>query len=60
MFGAKRSVWWRKADFRGEKGCWGYNGGVLGCKWGFWRCLAVKGVFGGVKGCRRDNGVFET
>ena len=39
---------------RGEKG----RRGMLGCKWGALRCLGVKGVFGGVKGCRRDNGVF--
>ena len=30
MFGAKRSAWWRKADFMGEKGCWG----VMGVFWG--------------------------
>ena len=36
--------------FVGERGVWG-------CKWGALRCLRVKWVFGGVKGCRRHNGV---
>ena len=47
MLGVKRSIWWRKADFRGEKGCWGYNGCVLGCKWG---ALGRTGVFAVIRG----------
>ena len=44
-------------------GCFGANRcamGEKGCRdiMGALRCLGVKEVFGVVKGCRRDNGVF--
>ena len=42
-FGSNRCV-------GGEKGCRSIMG-CLGRKWGALRCLGVKGVFGGVKGC---------
>ena len=47
---------WANRCVEGEKG----GRGILGClgrKWGALRCLGMKGVFGGVNGCRRYNGV---
>ena len=57
MFRGVNGVFW------GEQVCWGEKGGrgILGClgrKWGALRCLGMKGVFGGVMGCRRHNRLF--
>ena len=57
VFGVQMGFFRANKCVGGEKRCQG-TFGCLGSKRGVLKCLRVKGVFGGVKGCRRHNWVF--